>query len=107
MYAKAHPKLSFVVATFLSTLIIHLIFIYQMLNAIPEKGLIDTNYEVVFFPQTILMYCLPPEMPDFNNPINRWQIAGKIIDAVPASLLYGAAIALVFVALKRICKKPA
>ena|ERR1700722_2114348 len=105
MLIKTHPKLCFLAVTFMGALIIHLIFILQMLSAIPEKGLVDTNYEVVFFPHAILMYCLPPEMPDFNGPINHWQIAEKIIDAFPASLLYGAAIAFVFIALKRIHKK--
>jgi hypothetical protein len=104
---KSNPKIRFIVMAIGLACIIHIVFISQMLVAVQDKGLILPKYFGVFFPHVMLMYCLPPEMPFSDKGVNYWGVAGKIIDAVPASLLYGAVIALVFVALKQIRKKSA
>jgi len=47
----------------------------------------------VFLPHTVLVYFLPPEYPlHFNTghwDVNWWGFAGKLVDAYPASLVYG------------------
>jgi hypothetical protein len=107
MLTKVRTNRRFITTSLVLALIIHAIFIRQMLVAIPEGGLISDNYFVVFYPHVLFMYCLPPEDPLSDKGVNYWGVVGKIIDAFPASLLYGVALTFVFIALKRICKKPA
>ena len=58
--------------------------------AIPEKGMLSSAWEmVIFLPHVLLMYFLPPGYPFNDQIVNNWKIIGKIVDAFPASILYG------------------
>ncbi len=75
--------------------VVHAFFIWRVLLAVPERGMLRFNWEIlVFYPQVILMFFLPPGYPFNDEPVNNWKIVGKLVDAFPASLLYGVAIAL-------------
>jgi len=43
------------------TIVIHSIFVVQLLLALPQKGLILPAFAIPFLPQTFLMYFLPPK----------------------------------------------
>lgn len=75
--------------------VVHAFFIWRVLLALPERGMFRFDWEIlVFYPQVILMFFLPPGYPFNDEVVNNWKIVGKLVDAFPASLLYGVAIAL-------------
>ena len=69
--------------------LVHLVFIGQLLIAMERKGLVLPEFGVIFFPHALLMYCLPPGFTFSGGPTNVLRLIGKVIDAAPASLLYG------------------
>src|SRR5690242_9072395 len=71
------------------TLIVHLIFIGQLIVAMDQKGLVLPEFGFLFFPHTLLMYFLPPGFDFANDQISYLRLIGKILDAAPASLAYG------------------
>jgi hypothetical protein len=76
--------------------VVHAFFISRVLLAIPERAMLRSGWElIIFYPHTILMISLPPGYPFDDQIVNNWKIVGKIVDAFPASLVYGAVIALV------------
>jgi hypothetical protein len=80
------------------TCIVHALFVTRVLIAVPEGGLMPRSWFdlIVFFPQNTLMYCLPPKYPLDEKGIHPWELVGKLLDALPASVLYGVIIALIW-----------
>lgn len=96
----------FDLAIFFSVLI-HCLFIMQMISALPGHGLIRGEFAVFFLPHTMLMYFFPPKV-DWNN-FHWWAVIGKIAVALPASILYGIIVQLLVnkieVRLRRLLKR--
>ncbi|HWD20658.1 MAG TPA: hypothetical protein VHB20_15425 [Verrucomicrobiae bacterium] len=69
--------------------LVHLLFVVQLLMALPDHGLILQAFAAVFMPHAILMYFLPPRFDFLKEGIDWWRLVGKMIDAAPASLFYG------------------
>jgi len=60
-----------------------------MLAALPDHGIVLHSLGFFFLPHMMLMYCLPPRFDWLARGTDWWGLIGKIIDAAPASLLYG------------------
>jgi hypothetical protein len=75
--------------TICAAVVVHFVFVLQLLIALPEQGLVLHQLGVFFLPHMMLMYCLPPRCDWSSQGTDWWGVVGKIIDAVPASLLYG------------------
>ena len=75
------------------TIVIHSIFVVQLLLALPRKGLILPAFAIPFLPQTFLMYFLPPKFSWYDKGFDWVGLVGQIIVAMPASFLYGVIIA--------------
>jgi hypothetical protein len=76
-------------------LMVHLVFVCQLLIATTRHGLILHSVGMVFLPQAILMYSLPPTDPWGPDGLNLFRLIGKIFDALPASLIYGLILVLI------------
>jgi hypothetical protein len=85
----------FIILLALWSVIIHLLFIWQMSMAVPLRGLILHQYRTLFRLHAYFIYFLPPDYPITAHSINYRGVVWKAVDAFPASLIYGAAIALV------------
>ena len=71
------------------TIFIHSIFVAQLVVAMEQQELVLREFAFVFYPHTILMYCLPPAFDPQGGRVDCLRLLGKILDAVPASLAYG------------------
>ena len=85
---------------------IHSIFCIQAVIAADGGGMIlNMFFYILFLPQVILIYFLPPEFPlRFNAghwDVNWWGFGGKLADAYIASLVYGWVIASCWAFLRR------
>jgi hypothetical protein len=83
------------------SVIVHALFVWQMVIALSEKTLFAPEFLKVFILHALLIYFLPPAYPILPDGINYWGVIWKAFDAIPASLLYGAIIAFVFEGLFR------
>jgi hypothetical protein len=88
-----------------AAIVIHLVFVLQLLAALPEHGLVLHAFGVFFLPHMILMYYLPPRFDWLSQGTDWWGVVGKIIDAVPASILYGFVVQVVVEQLTKVWKK--
>jgi hypothetical protein len=87
-------KFRFVVSVLVWACVVHAFFISRVLLAIPKRGMLSSDWEIfVFYPQVMLMFCLPPGYPFNDQVVSNWKIVGKLVDAFPGSVLYGVAIA--------------
>jgi hypothetical protein len=65
--------------------------------------MVDSGWAMaVFFPHLVLVSSLPPKYPLDEKVIHTWKLIAKLLDALPASVLYGLIIALVWNSLYRI-----
>jgi hypothetical protein len=99
-----HTRFRFWLAT-CAAVVVHLVFVLQLLAALPKHGLVLHAFGVFFFPHMMLMYCLPPAFDWSSQGTDWWGIVGKIIDAAPASLLYGFAVQAFVGQLRKVWKK--
>ena len=99
-----HTRFRFWLAT-CAAVVVHLVFVLQLLAALPKHGLVLHAIGVFFFPHMMLMYCLPPAFDWSSQGTDWWGIVGKIIDAAPASLLYGFAVQAFVGQLRKVWKK--
>jgi hypothetical protein len=88
-----------------AAIVVHLVFVLQLLAALPKHGLVLHALGVFFLPHMMLMYCLPPRFDWSSQGIDWWGIVGKIIDAAPASLFYGFVVQLLVGQLRKVWKK--
>ena len=96
MSKKREYGSSLIASTILWSLGVHTLFVVQAWFAIGEGSLIYSGWpEVVFRPHGLLIISLPPGFPFDDTIVSNWKIAAKILDAYPASLLYGYIIALI------------
>jgi hypothetical protein len=98
-------KLAWFMRSMLVALVVHLIFIGQLIIAMDKKGLLLPEFGVIFFPHAVLMYCLPPAFDFSATSIDYVRLVGKIIDAIPASLLYGVVLSLMVEAFLRLFRR--
>jgi hypothetical protein len=82
-------KCSSFACTLLLASVVHVLFIAQLLIALPRKSLVLDQCYAAFLPHLVLMYCLPPSFDFYDGNNSPMRLVGKIIDAAPASLLYG------------------
>lgn len=84
-----------------SSPLIHSVFSLQALSVAGQGGMIrNTFFMLLFYPQLLLMYFLPPADP-IGYPggavvVDWLHFAGKLAVAYPASLLYGLAVGAVW-----------
>jgi hypothetical protein len=86
-------------------LLVHVFFVCQLIFAAGRHALILRSLGVIFMPQAILMYSLPPADPWGPNGLDLLRITGKIVDALPASLAYGVVITVFCKMLIRLSKR--
>jgi hypothetical protein len=94
-------KSNWVARVIICGLLVHLFFVSQLIVATNRHGLILPEFGVIFFPPALLMSCLPPMDPWGESGLNLLRLTGKIIDALPASFLYGIIIMLLLKILGR------
>lgn len=99
---KTFLNIRFIFRALLWAIIVHVWFVWQAFYATRRGGLIDSDFDmIIFFPHAILMFSLPPAFPPDNIVGNKVWIAEKLADAIPASLVYGLIIALLWNLLAR------
>ena len=83
---------------FVSAVVVHIVFCLQAIAAARHGGLIlNEALLVAFAPHAFLMFFLPPQDPfAVGDHVNWLRFVGKLADAIPASLMYGAIFAAVF-----------
>jgi hypothetical protein len=102
-----HRKHRSPVRVVIYSLIVHLVFILQLTAALARHGLVLRQFGYFFFPHTLLMYFLPPRFSFATDSLDAVRIMGKILDAAPASLLYGLAASYVVQLIADRLRKPA
>jgi len=103
---KGKDKRRFVGVVILWTCVVHTLFAIQMLYALNFGGLVASEWALaVFFPQLSLDATLPPEYPLDDKVIHTWKLIGKLLDALPASVLYGVIIALIWNSFYRLVQR--
>ena len=106
MRRRANPAGSphhFIGLVALWTCVVHAFFVAEVLFALRLGGFVDSDWAMaVFFPHFILVASLPPKYPLDEKVIHVWKLIAKLLDALPASLLYGIIIALVWNSLYRV-----
>jgi hypothetical protein len=104
MLQEAKNRFHFLASSIVWSLPVHAVFVLQACFALPGGGFIYSDWgwaELIFSPHAVLLYSLPPGYPFNDAVVDNWKIVGKIADAYPASLLYGAILALVYNWLRR------
>jgi hypothetical protein len=97
MMPESKNRLPFIGRTVLWACVVHALFILWMYS-----GTASMLGFIAFYPHLICMYFLPPKVDFYEKGVNLWLVIAKFAIALPASLLYGAAIALF---LNRILKR--
>lgn len=94
---KTNRKHHFIGLATLWTCVVHAFFVTQVLFALRLGGLVDSEWAMaVFFPHFILVASLPPKYPLDEKVIHIWKLVAKLLDALPASVLYGVIIAVIW-----------
>ncbi len=92
-------------AIVLVAIAVHAVFCIQVFKALPDAMVLDGGSLLVFFPDYVLMYCMPVAYPLQNGRVNYADLWIELLGSFPVSMLYGIMVTAIFSSIKKAKKQ--